>query len=127
MNQRIELSKRVKKECHAMGHDMDRFKKINQMTIGTTCKTCGAHVWLKQKSDNSYEINGTATYMKCKGKQEDLKVGDSVAYLPESANARMRKDIEYGVVTSIKNDIIFVKFPTSESSQGCKKKQLRRM
>ena len=61
MNQRIELSKRVKKECHAMGHDMDRFKKINQMTIGTTCKTCGAHVWLKQKSDNSYEINGTAT------------------------------------------------------------------
>jgi len=128
MNQRIELSKRVKKECHAMGHDMDRFKKINQMTIGATCKTCGANIWIKQRTDKTYEITGNAIYLLCtKENKEDLKVGDSVAYLPESANARMRKDIEYGVVTSIKNDIIFVKFPTSESSQGCKKKQLRRM
>jgi len=127
MNPRIEISKQIKSKCLEMGHDMDRFKKINKMTINTTCKTCKANVWLKQNSDKSYEITGTATHTKCNGKQEIITVGDRVAYLPESANARMRKDIEYGVVTSIKNDIIFVKFPTSESSQGCKKKQLRRM
>lgn len=108
-----------------MGHDMDRFKKINQMTIGTTCK--GTNIWIKQRTDKTYEITGNAISKKCRGKQEDLQVGDSVAYLPESTNATVRKDIEYGVVTSIKNDIVFVKFPTSETSQGCKKKQLRRM
>ena len=134
MNQKIELSKRVKKVCLDMGHNMDRFKKINQMTISATCKTCGANVWITQKSsitqksDNSYEFTGPAMYEECTNeKQKDLKVGDRVAYLPVSANALMRKDVEYGTITSMKDDIIFVRFQHNESSQGCKRKQLRKM
>ena len=128
MNQKIELSKRVKKICLDMGHNMDRFKKINQMTISATCKTCGANAYITKKSDNSYEFTGPAIYEECTNeKQKDLKVGDSVAYIPDYANAVIQRDVEYGTITSMKDDIIFVRFQHNKSSQGCKRKQLRKM
>jgi hypothetical protein len=128
MNQKIELSKRVKKSCNALGHDMGRFEKINRMTISSVCRLCGAHVWIKLNSNDSHESVGLALHSECTNeKQKDLKVGDRVAYIPDYANAVIQRDVEYGTITSMKDDIVFVRFPHNESSQGCKRKQLRKM
>jgi hypothetical protein len=63
----------------------------------------------------------------------DIQIGNHVAYVPYHAKGDItHSDVEYGTVTSIKllengEYTIFVRFPTSETSQGCKLDQLQKV
>lgn len=58
----------------------------------------------------------------------DITPGDKVAYIPYHAKGDIKhRDVEYGVVSSVIGDTIFVRFGNMCNSQGCRQDQLRKV
>jgi hypothetical protein len=50
----------------------------------------------------------------------DFEPGDAVAYIPAHAlGSRTHPDIEYGVVSSLNQHFVFVRFGTATTAQPC--------
>lgn len=60
--------------------------------------------------------------------EETFEPDMQVAYVPYHAKGNIRHpDVEFGKVSSVRGDIVFVKFGNVCTAQGCKREQLRRV